>query len=170
MMPADINDAFARITPIPYVIITSLDAKGKPNAMGLSWVTRVSSSPPLMLISVGQDRYSREGIQKIGEYVINYPNADQAKGAWICGTQSGRTTDKIAASGFELIPSTTVKPPTIKDAVVAFECRVVEEREIGDHILFIGEVMAAVINPMRTKHLFYTSENVLLAMDSKGNR
>lgn len=170
MMPADINDAFTKITPIPFVLITSLDAKGKPNAMGLSWVTRVSASPPLMLISVGRDRYSREGIQKNGEYVINYPNAEQANGAWVCGTESGKDTDKFTASGLELIPSTTVKTPTIKDSVVAFECRVVEEHDAGDHIIFIGEVTAAVINPMRTRHLYYTSENMLVAMDEKGRR
>jgi flavin reductase (DIM6/NTAB) family NADH-FMN oxidoreductase RutF len=170
MMPADINDAFAKITPIPYVIITSLDAKGKPNAMGLSWVTRVSASPPLMLISVGRDRYSREGISMNREYVINYVTPEQTKAAWICGTQSGKNTDKIAASGFELIPSTTVKTPTIKDSLVAFECRVAGEHEAGDHTLFIGEVIAAVINPLKTKHLYYTSENLLVALDEKGSR
>ena len=31
MMPIDLEKAFGLITPIPYVVITLLDAKGKPN-------------------------------------------------------------------------------------------------------------------------------------------
>ncbi len=168
-MPAELIKAFELITPIPYAVITSLDAKGKPNAMGASWVTRTSIEPVLMLVSIDHSRYTHEGIEKNKEYVINYLTPEQTKAGWICGSESGRNGNKIKKAGLELIPSTTIKTPTIKDAQVALECKVVSTHETGDHTLFIGEVVAATINPQKTKHLYYTSDNRLIGMDEKGD-
>jgi len=170
MMPIDLEKAFGLITPIPYVVITILDAKGKPNAMGVSWVTRTSFDPPLMLVSIDNSRYSREGLEGHKEYVINYLTPEQTRGAWICGSESGRNEDKLKLAGLALIPSSTIKTPTIKDAQVALECRVIDMHETGDHTIYVAEVLAATTNPQKTKHLYYTSDNRLIGMDEKGDR
>jgi flavin reductase (DIM6/NTAB) family NADH-FMN oxidoreductase RutF len=53
----DPNLAFSFTSPLPYTLVTSADREGHPNVMGVSWVTKTSFSPFLMVISIGHCRY-----------------------------------------------------------------------------------------------------------------
>ena len=87
------NDAFARSAPMVYAVVTTLDEEGKPNALGVSWVTRTSFEPFLMLISIDHSRYSHARIRKNREFVINYPGPHQKKGHGSAGRpQAGTAT------------------------------------------------------------------------------
>ena len=162
------GEAIELASPLPVALVTSLDKNGRPNALAVAWVTRTSFDPFLITISVDHRRYSHDGIKLNKEFVVNYPSEEQAKGAWICGTKSGRNMDKIKASGLELVDSKAVKVPTLKDATVAFECKVVSELKTGDHTVFAGEVVATRGNPDKTKHLFVTSKHKFFGMDHTG--
>lgn len=166
MKKLSVNEAFARSAPMVYTLVTSLDEQGNPNALGVSWVTRTSFEPFLYLISIDHSRFSHAGIRKNGEFVINYPSAVQEKGAWVCGTTSGRDTDKTRTSGLCFIASEKVRAPTIDGSVVAFECVVIGEFETGDHTVFIGKVVAARGDPEEERHLYVTSEFQLFALDN----
>jgi len=160
------NEGFALSAPMVYTVVTCNDEHGKANALGVSWVTRTSFEPFLLLISIDHLRYSRNGIRKNGEFVVNYPGEPHMKGAWICGTTSGRDTDKTKTSGLSFIPSEKVRAPTIDGVVVAFECIVVSEHETGDHTVFVGRVVSARYNPDLTRHLYVTNEFRLFTMDN----
>lgn len=155
--------------PMPYALITSLDSRGRPNAMGASWVSRVSLAPFLIMVSIAPERYSHEGIELNKEFVVCYPSAGQEKGAMICGTRSGRDVKKIEKAGLETVPSLKVAPPTIKDSTVAFECKVIDEHIAGDHTLFIGQVVAMTGTPDKGSHLMIGSGFKPIAMDGSGN-
>jgi flavin reductase (DIM6/NTAB) family NADH-FMN oxidoreductase RutF len=86
-----------------------------------------------------------------------------------CGTHSGKNGDKIVRSGLVAVPSTKVKPPTIGDCTVAFECKLVCAYDAGDHTLFVGEVVAVTGDPDKMKHLFVTTRTKMVAMDQKGS-
>jgi flavin reductase (DIM6/NTAB) family NADH-FMN oxidoreductase RutF len=152
------NKAFALSAPMIYTLVTSVDKNGKPNALGVSAVTITSVNPFLLLISIDHTRYSHEGIGLHKEFVVNYPREDQIDGALICGTKSGRDTDKIKEAGFSLIDSIAVKVPTIDGVTVAFECKVIGQFETGDHTVFVGEVVATRGDPSKVKHLYVTSD------------
>jgi flavin reductase (DIM6/NTAB) family NADH-FMN oxidoreductase RutF len=154
--------------PWPYALVSSLDMNGRPNALGVSWVTRVSIEPFLILISIAPERYSHDGIALHKEFVVNYPSAEQSKGAWICGSESGRKGDKLKKAGLTTVPSKKVKTPTISGSTVAFECKVVQQVTSGDHTLFVGEVVEATGDESRTKHLFAASDWSLFPMGGKG--
>jgi flavin reductase (DIM6/NTAB) family NADH-FMN oxidoreductase RutF len=62
---------------------------------------------------------------------------------YYCGTHSGRDGDKIGPSGLKLLPATKIGTPLIEGAVYNLECTLHGELETGDHILFVGEVVAA---------------------------
>lgn len=164
MKRLSVHEAFARTAPLVYTVVTCLDAGGKPNALGVSWVMRVSFDPFLVAIAIDHSRYSHEGIRKNREFTVNYPAPGQEKGAWACGTASGRSSDKIAASGLPFIPSEKVRPPAIDGAAVTFECRVVGELEAGDHTIFVGEVVAARGSPAGGRHLYATAGMELVAL------
>jgi flavin reductase (DIM6/NTAB) family NADH-FMN oxidoreductase RutF len=92
-----------------------------------------------------------------------------AKDAWVCGTQSGKSVDKFAKTGFTPVESLRVKPPTIKESTVAFECRVSKQVQSGDHTIFIANVVGIQGNPENTSHLRSIHYNKLIAMDFEGN-
>ena len=169
MEPLDPDTGVSMTSPLPYALITTVDREGRSNAMGASWVTRVSFKPFLMMVSVGKQRLSHRSIHEQGEFVICYPSAEQEKGALYCGTHPGHAGDKIARAGLVAVPSTKVRPPTIGDCTVAFECKVTCEYDAGDHTLFVGEVVAVTGDLNRAKHLFVTTRSKMVAMDQNGN-
>ncbi|HVN74060.1 MAG TPA: flavin reductase family protein [Methanoregula sp.] len=160
------DEAFARSAPMIYTVVTSIDEQGKPNALGVSWVTRTSFEPFLVLVSIDHARYSHAGIRKNREFVVNYPGPGQEKGAWLCGTTTGKTSDKTKTSGLAFIASEKVRPPTIDGAAVAFECRVISEFETGDHTVFVGEVVASRGNPEDERHLYVTARFQFCPLDN----
>jgi flavin reductase (DIM6/NTAB) family NADH-FMN oxidoreductase RutF len=168
MQKLEPDQAFWLTAPHIYTLVTSLDVHGKPNVMGVSWVTRTPFSPPLMLVSIGHTRYSHTGIAEHQEFVIHYPSREQAQAAWLCGTLSGRDGNKIEKVGLELIDSQVVKVPTIKHVTVAFECKLISQLETGDHTVFVGEVVATSGNPNKAEHLYDTADKGLFALDQNG--
>jgi flavin reductase (DIM6/NTAB) family NADH-FMN oxidoreductase RutF len=159
------NQGVALAAPMIYSLVTSLDANGRPNALGVSWVTRTSLDPFLLMVSIDHSRYSHAGIDFHKEFVVNYPSAEQADAALFCGTRSGRDIDKITEAGISLIDSIAVKVPTIEGATVAFECKVVGQFETGDHTVFVGEVVATRGEPQKARHLYVTSKFELFSLE-----
>ncbi|MBU2541214.1 MAG: flavin reductase family protein [Candidatus Omnitrophica bacterium] len=162
------KEAITLTRPLIYTLVTSLNKKGRPNALGVSWVMRTSIKPLLMAISIDRRRYSHRNIQLHKEFVINYPNKDQARSAWICGVKSGRSIDKIKLAKITLVKSKKVKVPTIHDATVAFECKLIDKFKTGDHTIFVGKVLAMTGNPKKSKHLFVACDWRLIGLDKKG--
>ncbi len=158
------GEAFARSAPMVYTVVTCLDEMDRPNALGVSWVTRTSWSPFLMLVSIDHSRYSHAGISRNREFVINYPTKEQEKGALMCGMTSGRDIDKTVASGLAFISSQKVGCPTIDGSAVSLECRVIGEMETGDHTVFVGEVVAARGHPEEQNHLYVTHNFTTLTL------
>lgn len=165
----DFNAGFSLTSPLPYVLVTSVDGEGRPNVMGASWVTRISFEPFLMAVSVRHDRYSNGLIKNCREFVICYPSAEQEKEAMYCGTHSGRLEDKFARTGLVALESKKVRPPTVDECTVAFECRLAQVHEVGDHTLFVGEVVTVTGNPARSRHVFATTGKTPLCINQKGN-
>jgi len=159
------NEGAALAAPMIYSLVTSLDTNGRPNALGVSWVTRTSLDPFLLMISVDHSRYSHAGIDFHKEFVVHYPSAEQAEAAWFCGTRSGRDIDKITEAGLLLIDSVAVQVPTIEGATVAFECKVVGQFETGDHTVFVGEVVATRGEPQKAGHLYVTSDYKFFSLE-----
>jgi flavin reductase (DIM6/NTAB) family NADH-FMN oxidoreductase RutF len=94
-------------------------------------------------ISVRKATYSHGLIAESREFVINFPTPALMRETELCGSMSGRTTDKFAATGLTALPASTVRPPLIAECPVNLECRVLDIQETGDHDLFLGEVLLA---------------------------
>jgi flavin reductase (DIM6/NTAB) family NADH-FMN oxidoreductase RutF len=162
------DDAITLSSPHPYVLGVTMDATGKPNAIGLCWWTICSWEPPMIAISIGKPRYSRECLDQCREFVVCLFGEEHARGAWVCGSKSGRKLDKLGAAGFTAVPSLQVKVPTIAESVLAFECRLGQELEAGDHILYVGEVVAVRGVPGTPKHLYSLHYRKLVAIGADG--
>ena len=127
--------------PMQAVLVTCNDEKGKTNAITIAWHTPISKDPPLYGISVAPSRYSHDLIQKTKEFVINFVPYEQAHIANFCGKNSGIDTDKIKEMDLTLTPSQKLKTPIIKECFSHLECKLYETLTLGDHTMFIGEVV-----------------------------
>lgn len=125
----------------PVSLVTSLHS-GKKNIFTVSWLCTVSNHPPLIMISVGKNRYSYNLIKNSGKFVINIPNIKMIKEVIYCGNVSGKEKDKFKERELEFTISEN--GGIILDRSIAFlECEIQKELDIGDHMLFIGKIIDA---------------------------
>jgi flavin reductase (DIM6/NTAB) family NADH-FMN oxidoreductase RutF len=169
MKEIDRHEAFELASPFPYVLAVTLDARDRPNIIGLSWWMFTSWDPLMIAISVGHQRYSHECLDSHKEFVLCFPSEDQARDAWFCGTKSGRQVDKFQETGFKPVHSKIVKPPIVEGVTVAYECRVVNHVVTGDHTIYIADVVARHGDSDRAMHLYSIHYRKLLSIDCKGN-
>lgn len=126
--------------PDPVVLVTVV-ANGKTNVMTVGWVTPVSFTPPILMISVAPERYTHDLLVQAGEFGVSILADNQKKLSTIAGTQSGKKVDKLDRTEFELIDSELISAPLIKGARAWYECKIVARHVIGDHTAFFGEVL-----------------------------
>jgi len=150
--------------------LVTTKADGKVNTMTIGWGTLgVEWGKPVFILFVRESRYTMEMLEKNPEFTINIPMGDVDKNIIkICGTKSGRDTDKIAELGLTLEEGATVSVPAIKELPLTLECKILysqpqepagipaditehyyprnEQFPNGDyHTAYYGEVTAAYI-------------------------
>ena len=126
------------------VILVTSCYKDKPNIITLAWHTPISKDPGLIGISIAKSHLSYELINKSEEFIINIPDAGLLKQALSCGSISGAKVDKFKESGLTAEKADKLmKTPRIKECIGHIECYLRDIRDIGDHGLFIGEVIFA---------------------------
>jgi flavin reductase (DIM6/NTAB) family NADH-FMN oxidoreductase RutF len=137
------SQALARKYPEWIDLVVARSANGQINAMPVGWSMIASGSPLLYAVAIHRRQYTAQLIREMREFVVAAPSADMAEATLYCGTHSGRDGDKIEPSGLKLAPSAEIETPLLEGAVYNLECRLHSEFETGDHILFVGEVVAA---------------------------
>lgn len=161
--------------PMQAVLVTCNDKHGKTNIITIAWHTPISIKPPLYGISVAPTRYSHDLIIKNKEFVVNFVPYELVEKAHFCGRHSGKSTDKIDETKLKLSPAKKVKVPIIKDCYAHLECKLVQSLTIGDHTLFIGEVMTVqadkntfeenLLTIEKTQPLYYIGGNSYTTID-----
>ena len=136
------------VYPTPAGLITSIDAEGKANIVTLGEVFNLSIADPVWVgISIRKATYSHGLIKAQGEFTVNLPTAAMLDQVLACGGCSGRDgIDKFEKFGLTPVPSKHVKPPMIAECPVNLECKVVGFHHVGDHDLFIGDVLEEYID------------------------
>lgn len=99
----------------------------------------------MLSISVRPATHSFAIIKETGEFVVNLPSAGQATAVDTCGVISGREVDKFERLGLTAAPASQVAAPLILECPAHLECRVREVRELGQHTLFIAEIVAVQV-------------------------
>jgi flavin reductase (DIM6/NTAB) family NADH-FMN oxidoreductase RutF len=74
---------------------------------------------------------------------------------FFCGHISGEKVDKFAETGLVKETATTIDAPRLSEALGFIECKVVDQLEVGDHTLFVGQVTYAEerIDSTRLHHI-----------------
>jgi flavin reductase (DIM6/NTAB) family NADH-FMN oxidoreductase RutF len=135
-----------RVTPTGLYLISTAH-EGKRNVQFAFRALGISDEPPLLVIGIQDKNFSREVIQKSGEFVVNVCSENQLHAVDKSRTLSGRDVeDKFLALGLETTPAKHVQAPLVAGCHANVECRVVHEFTVEGLFLFVGEALVAHVD------------------------
>ena len=135
-----------RVTPTGLYLISSA-FQGKRNVQFAFRALGLTVDPPLLVIGIQADNFSREIIQKSGEFVINVCAQGQLYAVDKSRDMSGRNVeDKFIALGLETIPAKHVQAPLVAACHANVECKLINEMEVQGLYLFVGQALASYVD------------------------
>ena len=150
----DYAEAVKTKYPEQVVIAIAKDRNGKANPITLGWTMIVSGKPPMMAIAVAKTHYSVEAITYSECFTLAFPSSEMADAALFFGSKSGREVDKLAEFECATAPAEEIDSLLLVDAVANFECTLEQQMHAGDHIIFVGNVVASHVNEEAKKRLY----------------
>jgi flavin reductase (DIM6/NTAB) family NADH-FMN oxidoreductase RutF len=150
----DFAEAVKTKYPEQTIIAVARDSAGKANPITLAWTMFASGNPLMMAIAVAKGHYSVKAIEHSKCFTIAYPSAEMAGDALFFGSRSGRDTDKFAQSPCKTEPAKQIDSLLLTDAVANFECVLESQMLAGDHMIYVGKVVAACINAEQKPRLY----------------
>ena len=129
---------------IPYGLFVATVKDGdKMTGAAVNWLTQASFAPPLVVLGAKADNPSTQMIANSGKFLINVLEAGQVPVASAFFKHVEPEGNKLGGYEFEPSPNGL---PVLKDGIAWFECQLRETVAIGDHTIFIGEVIEAGVS------------------------
>ena len=137
----------------------------KINSMFIGWghIGRIWERS-VFVAYVRRCRFTRELLDQTGEFTVNVPvNGMDRKTFAVCGTKSGRDTDKLREAGLTPVPAERIGVPALKELPLTLECRVIYRQEqqasglsedirrqfytveTDEHIAYYAQILAAYV-------------------------
>lgn len=118
----------ALLQAYPIAIVTTMDRAGRINAAPYSLVLPFCSSAknPQMLLISNKNWHTAKNIEATGEFVLNYPRADQLKDVTETAHFHPAGVNELDYTGYTTMPGRAVRPPRIVECYQHVECRVRE--------------------------------------------
>ncbi len=135
------------ILPRPIAFVTSIGKEGIVNAAPFSYFNGVTSTPPIISISVGYRKGmvkdTGRNIRETGEFVVNMVSHSIAEKMNIASADFPPNVSEIVEADLRTIPSELVTPPRLAESPVQMECKLYKLIEIGEgpNDLILGEVL-----------------------------
>lgn len=132
--------AFRNLSYGLYIISSKKD--GKPVGCVVNTFAQVTSTPAQVSVAVNKENFTSQGIQQTGAYevaVMNESASMELIGKF--GFHSSAEVDKFA--DFETAVSEQGLTYVTQSSCAHFSVKVTQEIDLGSHILFIGECVAA---------------------------
>jgi flavin reductase (DIM6/NTAB) family NADH-FMN oxidoreductase RutF len=127
-------------------LITSNGSLG-PNIMAAEWTHHISYSPSLIAANIRGHDATAQNIKESKEFGVNVAAENQNVICSIAGKYKGIQVDKISIlkeagiAAFYNAKSISKQVPMLVGAAMNAECKLVKQEELGDHIMFVGEVI-----------------------------
>jgi flavin reductase (DIM6/NTAB) family NADH-FMN oxidoreductase RutF len=140
--PADFRRALACFAS-GVTAVTTRDADGRPLGLTVTAFSSVSLEPPLVLVCVDERSEAHVGFKQSGVFGVSILAADQEsvsrRFAWGGATKFEETETVTGSLGV----------PLVAGALAHLECRVVAAHAAGDHVVYVGEIVAFSTRPGR---------------------
>lgn len=144
------------------VTIVTARAGERELGMTVSAFSSVSLDPPLVLVCADKRAHTNPLIAEGGVFAVNLLADDQWELSNRFATQGNE------AVRFEGLPCRRGPSgaPWLPDTLAVLDCRVVATHDAGDHVIYVGEVLAAEVDPSREPLVYYEAGYRLLAPKS----
>jgi flavin reductase (DIM6/NTAB) family NADH-FMN oxidoreductase RutF len=159
---AKYEEAIKTKYPEAIVLAIAKDADGKANPVTIGWSCIVSGSPAMFAIALAPKRHSVKAIRHSRCFTLVFPSPEMAEETLFFGTHSGRDVDKLKETGSKVSDAAEIDSVILEDAAANFECVLENELVAGDHILFIGKVVASHMNTEKKKRLYTIEGGTLI--------
>lgn len=131
-----------RMIPYGLFVMTVKDGD-KMTGAAVNWLTQASFAPPLVVLGAKADNPSTQMISSSGKFLINVLESGQVPLASAFFKHVEPEGNKLGGAEFEPSPGGL---PVLKDGIAWFECELRETVAIGDHTIFVGEVVEAGVS------------------------
>ncbi len=134
------------IVPRPIAWISTVSKDGVFNVAPFSYFAGVSSSPPLLMVSVGsketgEKKDTWKNIEETGEFVVNIVTKQLLEKMNITSIAFDEDIDEFKEADLTPEPSLIVKAPRIKESPINIECKKFEIINIGKMGIIFGEIV-----------------------------
>lgn len=125
------------VTPRPIAFASTVDLKGQINLSPFSFFNCFGANPPLLIFSParrGKDntvKHTYENVLEVPEVVINVVNYSMVQQASLASAAYPKGVNEFRKAGFTEVASAMVKPPRVREAPVAMECKVIQVIQTG---------------------------------------
>ncbi|HEY9117897.1 MAG TPA: flavin reductase family protein [Roseivirga sp.] len=125
------------IGPRPIAWASTIDKEGKVNLAPYSFFNVFGTKPPTLIFSPAIPRGEQKkdtllNAMETEEVVINIVSFDVVEQMSLSSTAYPKGTNEFKKAGLTEEPSELVKPPRVKEAIAAYECRVKRVIHLGE--------------------------------------
>ena len=104
----------------------------------------VSDAPPLVAVACNPEGFTCKLVLKAGSYSLSILDRDHAHSISRLAIVSGtKVVDKLADAGLNHRVGSKLNVPVIEGADATMECKLKSKKKLGDHLLLVGQVVAA---------------------------
>lgn len=153
------------VVPRPIAFVSTINGNGIANLSPFSFFNMFSSDPPVLIFSAaksalsGKQKDTYHNVKAIPECVVHIANYAMVEQLSVTSGAYPEDINEFTKGGFTEEKSVMVKPPRVKEAPIAFECKVNQVIELGDKGGSGNLIICEIV-------LIHVDENLL---DEKGN-
>ncbi len=123
------------------VAVIGVRVGDKQNFMPAAWNVGLSYHPPLYGVSVGTERHTHKLLSEAESFTVNFIESKYVSKIRSLGRSTGSEMDKIKEFNISTSEAEKINAPMLGFAYCSFECVKKESILIGDHTLFVGEIV-----------------------------
>lgn len=121
--------------------VTAKEGESGGHGILANWIGQISFEPPMLAFACEPDSHLRRLIDMYGTFAVNVLESGQRELAGTLGKSFAKHPGKFADVKWR--PGPLTGSPIMEAGLGWLECRVIDERPAGDHILYVAEVVEA---------------------------
>ncbi len=139
------------VTPRPIAWVSTVSAHGIPNLAPFSFFNGVGANPPSLLFCPANNRDGKKkdtliNVEATGEFVVNVVPFALAHPMNETAAEFPYEVNEFDTVGVVAVPSLKVKPPSVKESPVHFECVVHQIIHVGTGPLGANVVIGRIVS------------------------
>lgn len=136
-------------------------ARGKVNIAPIAWhaISSAYERPWAVCMGLSNDSHSLANLRRHKEFVLAFPSRTQIKDVLWCGTVSGKSVDKAAATDLKFTPSRIVHPPLLQNAVLNLECKVMKSIKLESFTIMVSKIIEVHASTQKSFDKIYALGN-----------